>query len=102
MEKRNTELSFLSPTSSCRTSSGSKQYTTWLQIPCFLIIRRKILSTWKEKKGFDATYKNLLELFLKAGHTECAGTICTVLERRGRFHNYIKIMQNYVISTVCK
>ena len=34
---------------------------------------------------FDATYKNLLELFLKADHKECADTICTVLNRRGNY-----------------
>ena len=60
--------------------------------PCvsvyFVIIREEVLFAWKEKKTFDATYKNLLELFLKADHKECADTICTVLNRRG---NYILV-----------
>ena len=64
----------------------------------FSFIRRKVLSTWKEKKGFDATYKNLLELFLKADHTECADTICTVLKRRGEYIHLLFQGQKCVLA----
>ena len=64
------------------------------------IIRQHVLIVWKNRKGLDATYKNLLELFLKAGHTECADTICTVLKRRGEdIHYHILFPRSEVYIT---
>ncbi len=40
---------------------------------------------WKSNQGLGATYKNLLEVFVKAGHSECAETLCDVLRARGTY-----------------
>ena len=34
------------------------------------------------KHGLDATYANLLELFVDAGHTQCAEAVCEVLRKK--------------------
>ena len=44
--------------------------------------RREALRRWKSKQAFKATYGNLLELFVKAGHTLCAETLCEVLRKK--------------------
>ena len=37
---------------------------------------------WKNKKAFKATYGNLLELFVRAGHVMGAEAVCEVLKKR--------------------
>ena len=37
---------------------------------------------WKEKRGPAATYGNLLEVCVKAGHTQSAEAICEVLRKK--------------------
>ena len=54
-----------------------------IMIVCF--IRREALSRWKRKQGLAATYGNLLELFVKAGHTQCAEALCEVLRKKCEF-----------------
>ena len=51
----------------------------------YLVIlhRREVLQTWKNKQGLQATYGNLLEIFVRAGHGQCAETVCDVLKKRG-------------------
>lgn len=46
------------------------------------ICRRRVLSEWKMKNGFDATYANLLQVFLNAGHSVCANRLCGLLRAR--------------------
>jgi hypothetical protein len=43
------------------------------------VCRREALRRWKSKQGLRATYGNLLELFVEAGHTQCAEAICEVI-----------------------
>ena len=40
---------------------------------------------WKTKNGFRATYGNLLELFVDAGHTPCAEVLCELLTKKSEF-----------------
>lgn len=47
----------------------------------FLVRRREALKIWKKKLGLRATYKNLLELFVKACHDKCANALCDVLKK---------------------
>ena len=66
-----------------------------LVAPC----RREALRRWKSKQGLKirATYGNLLELFAKAGHTQCAKALCDTLGKRSQkpetveesFYDYI-------------
>ena len=44
--------------------------------------RREALRRWKSKQAHKATYGNLLELFVKAGHTQCAEAVCEVLRKK--------------------
>ena len=44
--------------------------------------RREALRRWKSKQGLRATYGHLLELCVKAGHSECAKAVCQVLRDR--------------------
>ena len=37
---------------------------------------------WKKKKGIEATYRNLLKLFVEAGHAPCANRLCELLEEK--------------------
>ena len=37
---------------------------------------------WKKKKGIEATYRNLLKLFVEAGHAPCAIRLCELLEKK--------------------
>ena len=47
-----------------------------------LYYRREALRRWRNKQGPRATYGNLLELFVKAGHTQCAEAVCEVLRKK--------------------
>ena len=44
--------------------------------------RREALRKWQSKQGIGATYGNLLELFVQAGHTQCAEVLCEVLRKK--------------------
>ena len=44
--------------------------------------RREILRRWKSKQGLGATYRNLMEIFEKAGHEQCAKALCDALKKR--------------------
>ncbi len=39
------------------------------------VCRREALRRWKSKQAHKATYGNLLELFVKARHTQCAEAV---------------------------
>ena len=43
---------------------------------------------WKIKQGPKATYGNLLELCVKAGHMQCAEAVCEVLRKKCKAHFY--------------
>ena len=47
--------------------------------------RSEALRMWKTKNGFKATYGNLLELFVEAGHTPCAEVLCELLRKKSEF-----------------
>ena len=47
--------------------------------------RLEALRMWKTKNGFRATYGNLLELFVEAGHTPCAEVLCELLRKKSEF-----------------
>ena len=42
--------------------------------------RRKALDVWKSRVGGGATYRALIEVFLKAGRLDCADAVCGVLK----------------------
>lgn len=37
---------------------------------------------WKSKMGLRATYRNLLSVFVMAGHTRCAEALCEVIKMK--------------------
>ena len=41
-----------------------------------------MLKTWKSAQGKKATYGNLLEVLVKAGHSQGAKAVCEVLRKR--------------------
>ena len=41
--------------------------------------RRETLSIWKSGLGSQATYRALMEVFVKAGRVDCAETIVEIL-----------------------
>ena len=47
-----------------------------------IYIRQEALRRWQKKLGLGATYGNLLEVFVEAGHTECAEALCQVLKMK--------------------
>ena len=49
---------------------------------CLIVCRREALRRWKSKQAHKATYGNLLELFVKAGHTQCTEAVCEVLRKK--------------------
>ena len=59
------------------------------------IVRREALQKWKLKQGHAATYGNLLELFVKAGHTQCAEALCGVLREKCEWNS------SYSCSNCC-
>ena len=48
----------------------------------FNYARQEALRRWKNKYGFNATYKNLLKVCVEAGHTEGAEAVCEVLKKK--------------------
>ena len=55
-----------------------------MQLPpcdCVSIHRRRdALSTWKSRLGSQATYRALVEIFVKAGRVDCAEAIVEILK----------------------
>ena len=45
------------------------------------------MKRWRSSKGLGATYGNLLEVFVKAGHSRCAKTLCEVLRKKCEVHS---------------
>ena len=40
------------------------------------------IEKWKEKSGPGATYGNLLRIFVKARHLDCADALCDMLRKK--------------------
>ena len=49
---------------------------------CLHVRRREALRRWQSRQANRATYGNLLELFVQAGHTQCAEVLCEVLRKK--------------------
>ena len=67
------------------------------------ISRREALRRWQTKQGLRATYGNLLELFVNAGHTQCAEAVCEVLRKKceSRVNNSI-IITTILFNVYCR
>ena len=52
------------------------------------LCRRDVLRMWKGKYGFYATYRHLLQVFVEAGHTECANALCELLKKKCEIISY--------------
>ena len=46
-----------------------------MTIPCFHIIRREALYTWKKRNGSSATYRRLIKIFERAGCKDYADEV---------------------------
>ena len=58
---------------------------SYFRVECncyFLPYRKAALQKWKQKQTLDATYRNLLKLFVAAGHNDGAQAVCGVLNAR--------------------
>ena len=44
--------------------------------------RKEALRKWKEESGPGATYGNLLRIFVKARHLDCADALCDMLRKK--------------------
>ena len=42
--------------------------------------RREALDTWKSRLGREATYRALIEVFVKAGRLDYADAVCDILK----------------------
>ena len=51
-------------------------------ITSYVHYRREALRMWQRKLGSSATYGKLLEVFVQAGHTECAEALCEVIKMK--------------------
>ena len=60
----------------------SVRYCRLMDVYTYVMTRIEALRRWQSKKGIRATYGNLLELFVQAGHTECAEVLCEVLRKK--------------------
>ncbi len=70
------------------TLSGDRYGLTWLSLlmvlhACTIHCRREVLKTWMNKMMLDATYGNLLKVFVEAGHSDCAKKLFDLLEEKG-------------------
>ena len=45
-------------------------------------LRREALKRWWNRQRLQATYRNLLQLFVQAGHSPCAKALCEVLRKK--------------------
>ena len=46
--------------------------------------RREALRIWQNRQALDSTYRNLLEVFVRAKHSKCAQALCEVLRKRSK------------------
>ena len=56
------------------------------------IYRRTALAKWKDCQMHHATYGNLLQVFVDAGHTECAEALCAVLRKECECPNKLPLL----------
>ena len=63
-------------------STITTEYACVLPLVLIYLCRREALRRWKSKQGLRATYGNLLELCVNAGHSMCAEAVCQVLRNR--------------------
>ena len=50
--------------------------------PPTLLLPATLVVLTHDSQGLAATYGNLLELFKTAGHSQCAGVVCEVLQKK--------------------
>lgn len=62
--------------------------------------RKEALTRWKIKKGPMATYGNLLKLFMNAGYTQCAETICEMLKKKGELFKFTHMVHGTIGMSV--
>ena len=43
------------------------------------------LQKWRDKKGSEATYTNLLKIFIETGYKTIANSICEILEKKCKY-----------------
>ncbi len=55
----------------------------YIEIGVLIISSREALRKWKNKKGPDATYGALLEIFVAAEENDCAEVLCSILREGG-------------------
>ena len=53
--------------------------------------RREALRNWKNSQGLRATYGNLLELFVKAEHSECAKAVREMLRKKCKDCGHVQL-----------
>ena len=46
------------------------------------MFRKEALHIWKMNRGIEATYENLLKVFVEAEYEECALALCDVLRKK--------------------
>ena len=51
-------------------------------------VRQEALRRWQKKLGLGATYRKLLEVFIQAGHTECAEALCQMLKIKCKYAHF--------------
>ena len=47
-------------------------------------LRREALEIWKQRKGLNATYRNLMDVFSRAGYQTCADRIQEICMNTGK------------------
>ena len=57
------------------------------------------MRVWKSKSGLDAKYKNLLGIFVTAGHDAGAKAVCIVLQKKGKMWYYSFSTQQHCMNT---
>ena len=57
-------------------------------VPSLNYVRQEALRRWQKKLGLGATYRKLLEVFVQAGHTECAEALCQVLKIKCKYAHF--------------
>ena len=62
--------------------------------------RQEALRSWQRNLGLKATYGKLFELFVQAGHSQCAEALCEVLRKRcGLMQGYTEHKAMCVVTT---
>ena len=59
----------------------------------FYYYRREALETWKQTKGENATYRNLIDVFTEAGYRQYANTVRKICSK---FKNIIHFQASYI------